>query len=88
MSNLSSHAFWKAAYDLASNEFPILEMKSPALSKDSVWIVFRPRDIPTMPKRLSVELKGQIGHVDLSFADSRDLAGRQAAAHWAFHADP
>jgi hypothetical protein len=66
----ATNAFWLAAYDLASNEFPILEMKSPALSKDSVWVVFRPRDLPTMPKRVSVELKGKNGHVDLTFANT------------------
>jgi hypothetical protein len=66
----ATNAFWSAAYELASNEFPILEMKSPALSKDSVWVVFRPRDLPTMPKRVSVELKGKNGQVDLTFANT------------------
>ena len=66
----ATNAFWNAAYDLACNEFPILEMKRPALTKDSVWIVFRPRDLPTMPKRVSVELKGKNGHVDLTFANT------------------
>lgn len=66
----ATNAFWNAAYDLACNEFPILEMKRPALTKDSVWIVFRPRDLPTMPKRVSVELKGKSGYVDLTFANT------------------
>lgn len=66
----ATNAFWDAAYDLASSEFPILEMKRPALTKDSVWIVFRPNDLPTMPKRVSIELKGKNGHVDLTFANT------------------
>lgn len=66
----ATNAFWHAAYELASGEFPTLEMKSPALSKDSVWVVFRPRDFPTMPKRVSVELKGKNGQVDLTFANT------------------
>ena len=70
----ATNAFWDAAYDLASNEFPILEMKRPALTKDSVWIVLRPRDLPTMPKRVSIELKGKNGHVDLTFANTTSHA--------------
>jgi len=35
-----------------------------------VWIVFRPLDLPTMPKRVSIELKGKNGHVDLTFANT------------------
>jgi hypothetical protein len=67
----ATNAFWNAAYDLACSEFAILEMKRPALTKDSVWIALRPNGLPTMPKRVSVELKGKNGHVDLTFASSR-----------------
>jgi hypothetical protein len=66
----ATNAFWNAAYDLACSEFPDLEMKRPALTKDSVWIAFRPHGLPTMPKRVSVELKGKNGHVDLTFANT------------------
>jgi hypothetical protein len=65
-----TNAFWDAAYALACKEFPILEMKQPGLTKDSVWIVFRPHDLPTMPKRVSIEVKGKSGHVDLTFANT------------------
>lgn len=66
----ATNAFWDAAYEVACNEFSILEMKRPALTKDSVWIVFRPHDLPTMPKRVSVEMKGKNGHIDLTFANT------------------
>jgi hypothetical protein len=66
----ATNAFWDAAYKLASREFPILEMKRPKLTKDSTWITFRPRDLPTMPKHVYVSLKGDRGHVDLTFGNT------------------
>jgi hypothetical protein len=66
----ATNAFWNAAYDLACNEFPVLEMKRPALTKDSVWIAFRPHGMPTMPKRVSIEMKGKSGDVDLTFGST------------------
>ena len=77
----ATNAFWDAAYDLASKEYPILEMKRPALTKDSVWIVFRPRDLPTMPKRVSVELKGKNGQVDLTFANTTSHVFQPLVSH-------
>ena len=56
-------------------------MKRPALTKDSVWIVFRPCDLPTMPKRVSVELKGKNGHVDLTFANTTAHAFHPLVKH-------
>jgi hypothetical protein len=66
----ATNAFWNAAYDLACSEYAILEMKRPALTKDSVWITFRPYGMPTMPKRVSIELKGKSGDVDLTFGNT------------------
>lgn len=77
----ATNAFWSAAYDLACNEFPILEMKRPSLTKDSVWITFRPHGIPTMPKRVSVELKGKTGDVDLTFGNTMTYLFRPLVEH-------
>jgi hypothetical protein len=65
-----TNQFWDAAYELAANEFPILEMKRLKLTKGSTWITLRPRDFPTMPKYARVDLKGGHGNVDLTFADT------------------
>ena len=56
-----TNEFWNAAYKIATQEFPLLEMKRPKLTKDSKWITFRPRDFPTRPKRVYVSLKGDRG---------------------------
>lgn len=77
----ATDAFWSAAYDLACSEFPILEMKRPSLTKDSVWITFRPHGIPTMPKRVSLELKGKSGDVDLTFGNTIAYLLQPRVAH-------
>jgi hypothetical protein len=66
--------FWDAVYRLASQEFPILEMKRPQMTKNSNWITLRPLSMPTMPKYVYVSLKGSVGPrerksccVDLTF---------------------
>lgn len=66
----TTDAFWDAAYQLASAEFPILEMKPLAVTKGSTWINFRPRDLPTKPKRTYVSLKGDRGQIDLTFSNT------------------
>lgn len=63
-------AFWEAAYRIASKDFPILELKQPKVTKGSTWIDLRPRDMPTMPKRTIVSLKGDRGLMDLAFANT------------------
>jgi len=63
----ATNDFWDAAYQLASQEFPILELKPLKLTKGSTWKVVRPHDMPTMPKYVYVALKGMKGHIDLSF---------------------
>lgn len=63
----ATNKFWAAAYDLASREFVILEMKKPRLTKGSTWVTLRPRDMPTSPKHVYVALKGGQGCVDLTF---------------------
>ena len=50
-------AFWTEAYRIAEREFPMLEMKLLNVTKGSTWINFRPRDMPTQPKRIYISLK-------------------------------
>ena len=65
--DVATNKFWDAAYRLARDKFPILEMKPLKVTKDSTWITFRPRDLPTMPKHVYISLKGDRGYVDLTF---------------------
>lgn len=62
--------FWEAAYRIATQEFPILEMKRVSISKGNTWLDLRPHDMPTMPKRTYVRLKGDRGFVDLTFTNT------------------
>ena len=64
----ATDAFWGAAYRIATAEFPVLEMKPLRVTKGSTWINLRPRDMPTMPKRIYISLKGDRGFVDLTFS--------------------
>jgi len=66
----ATDAFWEAAYRLATDEFSILEMKRISVTKGSTWINFRPRDMPTMPKRIYISLKGDRGLNDLTFSNT------------------
>jgi hypothetical protein len=63
-----TNAFWKAAFEIATEEFPDLEMKTPNLTKDSTWINFRPLDLPTLPRRVYISFKGDRGFIDLTFS--------------------
>jgi hypothetical protein len=65
-----TNAFWNAAYDISTREFPGLEMKPPELTKDSTWINIRPIEMPTRPRRIYVSLKGDRGFIDLTFTSS------------------
>lgn len=65
-----TNAFWDAAYKLASTRFPSLEMKPYRRSKNSNWISFRPHDLPSLPKRVTVDVKGALGCVDLTFGST------------------
>jgi hypothetical protein len=67
-----TNLFWNAAYEIAHNEFPELEMKPLGLTKDSTWINFRTFDMPTMPQRIYVSFKGDHGQMDLTFTNTRD----------------
>jgi hypothetical protein len=64
-----TNAFWKAAFNIATEEFPDLEMKTPNLTKDSTWINFRPVDLPTLPRRVYISFKGDRGFIDLTFSN-------------------
>jgi hypothetical protein len=66
----ATNAFWDSAYKLATTEFPTLEMKQLKVTKGTNWITFRPHDFPTQPKRVYIELKGQLGRVDLTFSST------------------
>ncbi len=65
-----TNSFWDAAYRIASKEFPSLEMKRLKVTKGSTWVNFRPRDMPTMPKRTYVSFKGDRGQMDLTFSNT------------------
>jgi hypothetical protein len=45
-------------------------MKKIVFAKDSTWIKFRPHDLPTLPRRIYISLKGDRGFVDLTFTSS------------------
>lgn len=66
----ATNEFWDAAYELATREFPQLEMRRLKLTKDSSWINFRPHDFPTQPKRIYVSFKGDRGQIDLTFSNT------------------
>lgn len=66
-----TNEFWKSAYNVAIQEFPILERRELNLTKDSTWITFRPRDMPTKPQWVYVNCKGDKGYMDLTFTGSR-----------------
>ena len=60
-------AFWEKAYQIATSEFPDLEMKKPKNTKGQTWVAFRPLELPTQPRWIYVLLKGGLGFVDLTF---------------------
>ena len=64
----ATESFWRAAYEIAAKEFPILEMKPLKVTKGSSWINFRPHFMPTMPRRIYVSVKGDRGFMDLTFS--------------------
>lgn len=81
---------WRAAHELAVAEFPNLEMKPLTVTKGSTWITIRPDDMPTMPKRVYISLKGDRGFIDLTFTSTttptfharvRDLLGDGMSIH-------
>ncbi|HYA17254.1 MAG TPA: hypothetical protein VEF06_07300 [Bryobacteraceae bacterium] len=63
-----TNLFWAAAYDIAVREFPELEMKPLTVTKDSTWIEFRPKDMPSLPRRIYISFKGDRGFMDLTFS--------------------
>jgi hypothetical protein len=77
----ATNEFWDTAYELATREFPLLEMKPLRVTKGSVWITFRPHDFPTMPKHIYVSLKGHHGLADLTFTRTQAFNFQPAVAH-------
>lgn len=66
----TTNAFWEAAYQIATRDFPQLEMKRLSVTENSSWITFRPRDFPTQPKRVYISFKGDRGQIDLTFGNT------------------
>ena len=69
--DVATNAFWEAAYLMATQDFPILEMKRLKVTKDSSWINFRPADMPSLPRRIYVSVKGDRGQMDLTFSNTK-----------------
>jgi hypothetical protein len=65
-----TNAFWRGAYEIATREFPDLEMKPLELTKDSTWVNVRPLDMPSVPRRIYISLKCDRGFLDLTFTNS------------------
>ncbi len=63
-----TNKFWNTAFEIANKEFPELEMKPLALTKDSTWITLRPQDMPTRPVHIYLSFKGDRGFMDLTFS--------------------
>jgi hypothetical protein len=76
-----TNSFWEQAYDLATREYPALEMKEPKYSKGAAWIWFRPHDFPNMPRQVRLELKGNQGHADLVFPKTDGVRFATAISH-------
>lgn len=66
-----TNEFWEAATKIAHDEFPDLEMKKRKFSKDSTWIHFRPKDMPSQPRRIYISFRGDQGFMDLAFSSCR-----------------
>ena len=66
-----TNEFWEAATNIAHHEFPDLEMKKRKFSKDSIWIHFRPKDMPSQPRRIYISFRGDQGFMDLAFSSCR-----------------
>lgn len=64
-----TNTFWSEVYKIASRDFTILEMKDPHFTKGQSWITFRPHNMPTMPRRIYLSLKGEKGYIDLTFSN-------------------
>jgi hypothetical protein len=77
----ATNEFWDAAYELATREFPQLEMKRLRVTKGSPWITFRPRDLPTRPKHVYVILKSDRGQIDLTFSNTTAYRFQPSIAH-------
>ena len=68
VNDVVTNQFWKAATKIARDEFPDLEMRTRKYSKDSIWIHFRPNDMPSQPRRIYVSFRGDRGFMDLAFS--------------------
>lgn len=66
----ATDAFWNAAYEVATRDFPILELKRPKMTKGSNNFVLGPHWIQTQPKNNYIWIKGNLGFVDLTFGNT------------------
>ncbi|HLW91630.1 MAG TPA: hypothetical protein VKS78_10055 [Roseiarcus sp.] len=78
----ATNAFWDAGYELATREFPQLEMKRQKLTKDSLWFTFKPHDFPKASlKRVVIEFKAHRGQIDLTFGETTAYLFKPLIAH-------
>ncbi len=77
----ATNQFWDAAYELATREFPLLEIKRPQMTEGSTWFDIRPHDLPTQPKRIYIRIKGDRGQVDLTFSNTSKYLFEATIAH-------
>jgi hypothetical protein len=63
-----TNALWRAAFQIATTEFPDLEMQPPNFTKGQTWVTFRPLDMPTQPRRVCINAKCDRGYMDLTFS--------------------
>ena len=77
----ATNDFWDAAYELATSEFNLLELKRLKLTKGSNWITARPRDFPTRPVHTHISLKGKSGFIDLTFGNIAAYLFKPQIAH-------
>lgn len=61
-------SFWQAAYAIAVKEFSDLEMRPPKFARGQTWLIFRPHEMPTLPRIIAVNLKADRGLADLTFS--------------------
>jgi hypothetical protein len=74
-----TNEFWNAAYLLATDNFPILEMRQPDYASGTTWVTFRPSDLPS---RVHVDLKADRGIVDLTFSNVNRDRFANVASGW------
>jgi hypothetical protein len=73
----ATDSFWTAMYDMATRDFPLLEMKPRSVTKSNSWINFRPQCMKNSTKDIYVEVKAPHGVVALTFAQTDPVKFRE-----------